>query len=59
MGLQKGREDEHAPDAVDDRGNAGEKFDGDADRAAQGIGAEFGEEDGDAQADRHGDDHAR
>ena len=33
--LKKRREDEQAPDAVDDTGNAGEQLDGYADRAAQ------------------------
>ena len=35
VGLQQRLENEEAPDAVDDRGDAGEQLDGDADRLAQ------------------------
>ena len=55
--LQERREDEKAPDAVDDRGDARQQFDGDADRPAQPVRAEFGEENRDAEADRNGDQH--
>src|SRR5207244_1571717 len=57
MQLKPGGEDEQAPDAVDDGGNAGQKLDGDADRTAQQPRAEFGEEDGDADADGYRDQH--
>ena len=55
--LQERREHEQAPDAVDDAGNAGEQFDGDADRAAQPQRAQFGQKQRDEQADRHRDQH--
>jgi len=48
---------EQAPHAVDDRGDAGQQFDGGTDRATQPARRDFGEEEGDAEADRHGDDH--
>ena len=50
-------EHEEAPHAVDDRGNAGEQLDGNADRAAQPLRAELGQEDRDAEADRHRNQH--
>ena len=45
MLLQERREDEQAPDAVDDAGDAGQQLDGDADRPAQPQRAQLGEED--------------
>ena len=57
MLLQKRREHEQAPDAVDDAGNAGEQFDSYADRAAQPHRAQLGQEQRDEQADRHRDQH--
>ncbi len=45
------------PDAVDDAGNAGEQFDGDPDRAAQRPGTDLGQEDRDADAGGHGQQH--
>jgi len=60
MKLKPGREYEQAPDAVDDGRDTAQKLDGDAYGAAQGARAQFGEEDGNADAyrqrDRHGDD---
>ena len=55
--LQEGREDEEAPDAVDDRRDPGQKLDRDADRAAQPMRAKFSQENRDANPDRHGEDH--
>src|SRR5206468_2393618 len=55
--LEKWREHEQAPDAVDDAGNAGEKFDGDADRTSERRRAEFGQKDGYAHPERNGDKH--
>ncbi len=55
--LQPRRENEQAPDTVDDAWNAGEQFDRDADRAAQGRRAEFREKDRDPEPDGHGDRH--
>ncbi len=43
--LQEGSEDEQAPDAVDNAGNACQQLDGDADRAAQYWRAEFSQKD--------------
>ena len=48
--LQERREDEQAPDAVDDAGDAGQQLDGDADRPPEPVRAQLGEEDGDAEA---------
>ena len=50
-------EHEQAPHAVDDRRNAGEKFDRRADRRAQPGRRHFGQVKGDTEADRHRDDH--
>ena len=55
--LQKWREDEQAPDAVDDTGNAGEQLDGYADRATQPHRAKLSQEQRDEQADGHRDQH--
>ncbi len=57
MLLQERREDEQAPEAVDDRRNAGEKLDRRSDRPAQRMRAKLGEEDCNAEADRYRDDH--
>src|SRR6185437_14276833 len=43
--LQEGGEEEETPEAVDNRGNAGEQLDSDANRPAQRLRADFGEED--------------
>ncbi len=55
--LEEGREDEEAPDAVNDRRDAGEQLNRRADRPARPVRAELGEEDGDADADRDADEH--
>ncbi len=57
IALYEGSEDEQAPDAVDDRGDAGQKLDRDADRTPQHGRADFGQEDGDAETDRHSNRH--
>ena len=49
--LQERREEEQAPDAVDDRRDAGQQLDGDGDGTPDDLGAELGEEDRDAEAD--------
>ena len=49
---EEGREHEQAPHAVDDRGDAGEQLDRDADRPAQDARAELDQEDGDAERER-------
>ena len=56
--ANKRREDEQAPHAVDDRGDAGEQLHRRADRPAQRRGAKLGQEEGDAAGDRQGDDAA-
>src|SRR5262249_43311107 len=55
--LYDGREEEEAPDAVDDARDAGEKLDRDADRTAERHRAKLRQEDGNTDADRHGDEH--
>ncbi len=55
--LQERRENEQAPDAVDDAGNAGEQFDSNTDRTPQPHRAKLGEKQRDQQADRHRDQH--
>ena len=55
--LQKRRKHEQAPDAIDDAGNAGQQFDGNANRPPQPLRAQFGEKEGDHQANRYGDQH--
>ena len=54
---QERAEHEEPPHAVDDRGNAREQFDGNADRTTQPLRTKLGEEDRDAQPDRDGDQH--
>ena len=55
MRLQHRREHEQSPDAVDDRGHGGEQLDGDADGTLEPHRRELGQEDGDAEADRDGE----
>jgi hypothetical protein len=54
---QERAQHEEAPHAVDDRGNAGEQLDRHADRAAQPLRTELGEEDRNAEADGNGNQH--
>ena len=55
--AQQRRQHEQAPHAVDDGRNAGQQFDRRAQRLADPGGGHFGEEQGDAEAHRHRDDH--
>ena len=57
VALQDRREHEQAPDAEDDAWNGGQQLDGRADRALQHLAGNFGQEQGDAEADRYGDEH--
>ena len=57
IGLHHRPEIINAPDAVDDRGNSGEKLDCHANGPAQRQPAELGEEDRDPKADRNRDQH--
>ncbi|SBT08426.1 hypothetical protein ACCAA_570034 [Candidatus Accumulibacter aalborgensis] len=54
LGKQR-RKNEQTPDAVNDRWHTSEQFNRRAERAAQAGRTRFGEEQGDAEADRNGD----
>ena len=54
---QERAQHEEAPHAVDDRGDAGEQFDGQADRTAQPERTDLGQEHRDAETDGNGDHH--
>ncbi len=57
MDLEERRQHEQAPDAVDDRRNAGQEFDCDTDGTAQVLRAKFGEENRDPKSNRNRDQH--
>jgi hypothetical protein len=55
--LQHGRQHEQAPDAEYDAGDGGEQLDSHANGPFQHRRAELGQEEGNAEAGRHGDGH--